>query len=167
MGALKLAEDFENTVIENKSNLYKDRLAKSLFNDDLITYNEAKYFSNYENADLWISQYSKIRGMLKRKRNDAGEIIEFQKKSNWIKVAFALLAYFVFTSIGLIPFYKFYKYVDWIVVFYEKGMFLSILIIVALHGICLLIGFLSLKYVEKSADCGIFLNDFKEYAFRL
>ena len=127
MGALKLAEDFENTVIENKSNLYKDRLAKSLFNDDLITYNEAKYFSNYENADLWISQYSKIRGMLKRKRNDAGEIIEFQKKSNWIKVAFALLAYFVFTSIGLIPFYKFYKYVDWIVVFNEKGMFLNIL----------------------------------------
>ena len=94
MGALKLAEDFENTVIENKSNLYKDRLAKSLFNDDLLTYNEAKYFSNYENADLWISQYSKVRGMLKRERNDAGEIIEFQKKSNWIKITFALLAYF-------------------------------------------------------------------------
>ena len=38
---------------------------------------------------------------------------------------------------------------------------------VALHCICLLIGFLSLKYVEKSADCGIFLHDFKEHAFRL
>jgi len=34
---LKLAEDFENKGIDSRSTLYKDRLAKSLFNNDALT----------------------------------------------------------------------------------------------------------------------------------
>lgn len=166
VGALKLAEDFENIETENKSNLYKDRFAKSLFNDDLLTYQEAKFFSNYENADLWVSEYIKIRGMLKRERNDVGEITKFNKKSNWKKITIALIGYAVFAFIALIPFYKFYQYANWVVSFYERGMFLNIFMIVALHSICLMIGFLCLKYVQKSADCGIFLYDFKKHAHK-
>lgn len=165
--ALKLADEFEAKELEKRSTLYKDRLAKSLFNNDVLTYSEAKFFSNYENADLWVREYVKIRGMLKRERDDDGAVTEFKHKSNWIKVTFALIGYVTFAFIGLTPFYKFYKYVDLVINYYEKGMFLSIFIIVALHVICLVAGFLCLKYVEKCADCGIFLHDFYKVAFKV
>ncbi|OTG93577.1 hypothetical protein B9T24_13985 [Acinetobacter sp. ANC 4654] len=84
-----------------------------------------------------------------------------------IKVTFALIGYVIFAFIGLTPFYKFYKYVDLVISYYEKGMFLSIFIIVALYVICLVAGFLCLKYVEKCADCGIFLHDFYKVAFKM
>jgi len=165
--ALKLADDFESIVVEKRTTLYKDRLAKSLFNNEAITYNEAKYFSKYENADLWVSEYAKIRGMLNRERDETGTVIGFKTKFNWIKVSLALIGYILFAFIGLVPFYKFYKYVDWIVSYYEKGMFLSIFIIVALHVMCIVAGFLCLKFVERCADCGIFLSDFEKYAFKV
>lgn len=60
---LKLAEDLEGEQLEKRSTLYKDRLVKSAFNDDAITYSEVKFFLNYENADLWVRDYVKIRGM--------------------------------------------------------------------------------------------------------
>lgn len=165
--ALKLADDFESIAVEKRTTLYKDRLAKSLFNNEAITYNEAKYFSKYENADLWVSEYTKIREMLNRERNETGTVIGFKTKFNWIKVSLALIGYILFASIGLTPFYKFYKYADWILSYYEQGMFLSIFIVVALHIMSLAAGFLCLKYVERCADCGNFLSNFKKYAYEV
>ena len=164
---LKLAEDFESKDIEKRSTLYKDRLAKSLFNNDTLTYNEAKFFSQYENADLWVNDYVKIRGLLRRDRNEIGAVIGFQPKYNWLKFLLALLGYSIFAFIGLIPFYKFNKYAQSIINFYENGMFVNILISIALYGMCLVIGFLCLKYMERCADCGIFLHNFKEDAFKI
>lgn len=66
--ALRLAVEFEVQDLKTRSALYKDRLAKSLFNNDSLTYNEAKFFSQYENADYWVAQYAEIRGMLTRER---------------------------------------------------------------------------------------------------
>lgn len=43
--SLKLAAEFEVQDLERHSVLYKDRLTKSLFNNDSLTYNEAKFFS--------------------------------------------------------------------------------------------------------------------------
>lgn len=58
--ALKLAAEFEAEDIKKRSALYKDRLAQSLFNNDALTYNEAKFFSQYENADYWVAEYAEI-----------------------------------------------------------------------------------------------------------
>ncbi|MCW8039704.1 hypothetical protein [Acinetobacter entericus] len=56
---------------------------------------------------------------------------------------------------------------DWILSYYDKGMLLSVFIIVALNVICLAIAFLCLKYVERCADAGIFMNDFNKHAFNV
>lgn len=164
---LKLAEDLESKDLDKRSTLYKDRLAKSAFNDDAITYSEVKFFMKYENADSWVSQYANIRRKLKRNRDETGEIIGFEPKYNRLKVSLAIVGYVLFALIGLTPFYKFYKYIDWIVDYYEKGMFLNVFIIVALHVICLIAGFWCLKYAERCADSGIFLHDFYKDAFEV
>ena len=164
---LKLAEDFENKGIDSRSTLYKDRLAKSLFNNDALTYSEAKFFSSYENADLWVKEYAKIRGFLRRERDETGVITGFRPKYNWIKISLAFTGYSAFTFIGLIPFYKFNEYIAKIIIYYEKGVLLNILITTVPFGMCLVAGFLCLKYIEKCADCGIFLHDFKKDAFKV
>lgn len=164
--SLKLADEFEKEDLEVRSFLYKDRLAKSLFNNDSITYNEAKFFSNYENADLWVRDYVKIGGMLERERDVTGEVIGLKSKTNWIKVIFALILYIFFAFFGLIPLYKVHKYNDLIFSYYEKGMLLSIFTILALHAICLAVAYLSLKYIERCAECAIFLADFKRKAYK-
>lgn len=164
---LKLAEDLESDQLEKRSTLYKDRLAKSAFNDDAITYNEVKFFLNYENADLWIRDYVKIRGMLERERGDAGEVTEFKRKSHWIKFVFALALYGVCAFTGLIPFVIMNKYIAWMVSSYEKGMPLMIGLQVAIPVILLVIAYLSLRYTEKYANCGIFLHDFNKVAFKV
>lgn len=164
---LKLAEDLESKDLDKRSTLYKDRLAKSAFNDDAITYSEVMYFLNYENADLWVREYVKIRGMLKRERDDAGAVTGFKRKSHWIKFVFALVGYGVCAFAGLIPFVIMNKYIAWIVGSYEKGMPLMIFLLVAIPSILLVIAYLCLRYSEKYASCGIFLHDFNKVAFKV
>ncbi|AYA04701.1 hypothetical protein BEN74_01660 [Acinetobacter sp. WCHAc010034] len=165
--ALKLADEFESSELEKRSTLYKDRLAKSLFNNEALTYSEAKFFSKYENADLWVSEYVKVRNRLKRERDEDGILIEFKARAKWYTILLSLFGYIAFAFVGLIPFYKAQKYMDWILSFYDKGMLLSIFIIVALHTICLVAAFLCLKYVERCVDASIFINDFNKYAFKV
>lgn len=165
--ALKLAAEFEAEDIKKRSALYKDRLAQSLFNNDALTYNEAKFFSQYENADYWVAEYAEIRGMLTRERDETGVITGFKRKVHWITVVFCLVGYIFFAFIGLIPFVIMNKYIAWMVSSYEKGMPLMILLLVTIPTIFLVIGYLCLRYVEKYATCGIFLNGFKKDAFKL
>ena len=163
---LKLAEDLESEQLEKRSTLYKDRLAKSAFNDDAITYSEVKFFLNYENADLWVREYVKIRGMLKRERNDLGEVTGFKRKSHWITFVFAFIGYVVSAFMGFVPFVIMNKYIAWMVSSYEKGMPLMIGLLVAMPIILLVIAYLSLRYTEKYANCGIFLHDFNKIAYK-
>lgn len=164
---LKLAEDLESEQLEKRSTLYKDRLAKSAFNDDAITYSEVKFFLNYENADLWVREYVKIRGMLKRERNDLGEVTGFKRKSHWITFVFAFIGYVVSAFMGFIPFVVMNKYIAWMVSSYEKGMPLMIGLQLAIPIILLVIAYLCLRYSEKYASCGIFLHDFNKVAFKV
>jgi len=164
---LKLAEDLESEQLEKRSTLYKDRLAKSAFNDDAITYSEVKFFLNYENADLWVREYVKIRGMLKRERDDVGEVTGFKRKSHWIYVILSFIGYGIGAFIGLAPFVIMNKYIAWMVSSYEKGMPLMIGLQVAIPVILLVIAYLCLRYSEKYASCGIFLNDFNKDALKL
>ena len=165
--ALKLADEFESSELEKRSNLYKDRLAKSLFNNEALTYSEAKFFTKYENADMWVGEYVKVRNRLKRERDEDGTLIEFKARAKWYTILLSLFGYIAFAFVGLIPFYKAQKYMDWIIGYYDKGMFLSVFITVALHAICLAAAFLCLKYVERCADAGIFMNDFNKHAFNV
>lgn len=164
---LKLAEDFENKDIDRRSTLYKDRLAKSLFNNDALTYSEAKFFSHYENADIWVKDYAKIRGVLRRERDETGAITRFRPRYNWIKISLAFIGYFVFAFIGLIPFVIMNKYISIMISSYEKGMPLIILIMTVVPFMSLVAGYLCLRYVESCASCGIFLHDFKKDAFKV
>lgn len=165
--ALRLADEFETQELENRSTLYKDRFAKSLFDNDSLTYSEAKFFSNYENADLWVQEYVKIRGMLKRERDNAGIVTGFKRKSHWIKFVFAFFGYAICAFIGLIPFVIMNKYIAWMTNSYEKGLPLMIALLVAIPIIFLVIAYLCLRYTEKYASCGIFLHDFKKDAFKI
>ncbi|AMW80379.1 hypothetical protein AMD27_08230 [Acinetobacter sp. TGL-Y2] len=165
--ALKLALEFESQEVEKRSALYKDRLAKSLFNNDALTYSEAKFFSQYENADLWIREYVKIRGMLTRERDDAGDVTGFKRKSHWYTALFFFVGYFASAFIGLIPFVIMNKYIAWIVNSYEKGMPLLIVLMIVVPTVFLVIGYYCLMYVERYASCGVFLNDFKKDAFKM
>lgn len=164
---LKLAEDLENEDIQKRSTLYKDRLAKSAFNDDAITYSEVKFFLSYENADLWIRNYVKIRGMLKRERDDAGGVTGFKRKSNRYTALFFFVGYFASAFIGLIPFVIMNKYIALIVNSYEKGMPLLIVLMIVVPIVFLVIGYYCLMYVERYASCGIFLHDFYKDAFKV
>lgn len=164
---LKLAEDLESEQLEKRSTLYKDRLAKSAFNDDAITYSEVKFFLKYENADLWVREYVKIRGMLKRERDDLGEVTGFKRKSHWITFVFAFIGYVVCAFMGFVPFVIMNKYIAWMVSSYEKGMPLMIGLQVAIPVILLVIAYLCLRYSEKYASCGIFLHDFYKVAFKV
>jgi len=165
--SLKLADEFEKEDLEVRSFLYKDRLAKSLFNNDSITYNEAKFFSNYENADLWVRDYVKIRGMLERERDVTGEIKGLKRKTHWSSFVFALVGYGISAFIGLIPFVIMNKYIEWMTVTYEKGMPLVIVLLVVIPTIFLVIAYLCLRYSEKYASAGIFLHDFNKVAFKI
>jgi len=165
--ALRLAVEFEAQDLKMRSALYKDRLAKSLFNNDVLTYNEAKFFSQYENADYWVAQYAEIRGMLTRERDETGAITGFKRKFNWIKALLFLVGYASCAFIGLIPFVIMNKYIAWMVSAYEKGMPLMILLLVTIPTIFLVIGYLCLRYVERYTTCSIFLHDFKKDAFKI
>lgn len=165
--ALKLANDFEEIGLEDRSALYKDRLAKSLFNNDVITYHEAKFFSKYENADYWVKEYIKIRGMLKLDRDDDGTVTGIKRKSHWIYFIFNFIGYCACVSIGLIPFVIMNKYIQIMTEFYGKGMPLVIFLLIAIPALFLVVGYLCLRYTEKYASCGIFLHDFHEVAFKI
>lgn len=165
--ALKLADEFESSELEKRSTLYKDRLAKSLFNNDDLTYNEAKFFSKYENADIWVREYVKVREYLKRERNQDGEVTGFKRKSHWSKFVFALVLYAVCAFIGLIPFVIMNKYIALMVSAYEKGMPLMIALQFAIPVIFLFIAYLCLRTCEKHVSCSVFLNDFYKVAFKI
>jgi len=165
--ALRLAVEFEVQDLQMRSALYKDRLAKSLFNNDSLTYNEAKFFSKYENADYWVAQYAEIRGMLKRERDDVGAVIGFKRKSHWIYVIFSFLGYCTCASIGLIPIVIMNKYIAWMVGAYEKGAPLIVVLMIVLPIMFLVVGYLCLRYVESYACCGVFLHDFYKDAFKI
>lgn len=162
---LKLAADFENGI-ESKPILYRDRMAKHLFNNEYLTYEEAKFFSVYENADLWVEQYSKVRGLLNRERDENGGILKFKPKYNALKIILALTGYGVFCFIGLIPFTITHKYLSWITYYYEKGVLLNSIGFIAIPIISLFFAWFFLLYVQKCADCGIFLHDFENEAFK-
>ncbi len=164
---LQLAEDFGKNDLHKKPILYKDRMAQSLFNNDNLTYQEAKYFSNYENADFWVREYAKIRGLLNRERSSLGEIIGFTPRfTNW-GIFFRLVGYFFCASLGLIPFIMVNKYIDLIEKYYENGMLVSIFLMIALPAILLWISYVCLKYAERCAACKMFLKDFQNNAFEV
>ncbi len=163
---LKLANDFESDI-ESKSILYKDRMAKHLFNNEYLTYEEAKFFAGYENADLWVQRYSKVRGLLKRERDDVGSIVCLKPKYNALKVICALIGYCIFCFIGLIPFTIIHKYISLIFHYYDKGILLNSMGFIIIPIISLFFAWFFLNYVQKSADCGIFLHDFKHDAFKI
>jgi len=165
--SLKLAAEFEVQDLERHSVLYKDRLIKSLFNNDSLTYNEAKFFFNYENADFWISEYINIRGMLKRERDKTGAVTSFKRKSHWIYVIFNFIGYCTCASIGLIPFLIMNKYIAWMFGAYEKGALLIVFLMIVLPFIFLVVGYLCLRYVERYVSCGVFLHDFYKDAFKV
>jgi hypothetical protein len=165
--ALKLADEFESSELEKRSILYKDRLAKSLFNNDDLTYSEAKFFIKYENADIWVREYVKVRENLKRERNQDGEVTGFKRKSHWIKFGLALVGYGICAFIGLIPFVIMNKYIALMVSAYEKGMPLMIALQLAIPIILLFIAYLCLRLCEKHVSCGIFLHDFYKVAFKI
>lgn len=165
--ALKLAEEFEASELEKRSTLYKDRLAKSLFNNDDLTYSEAKFFSNYENADLWVREYVKIRRMLKRERDDNGYVTGFKRKSHWIYALLSFIGYCLCVSIGLIPFVIINKYFKFMMDFYEQGMPLMIVVLIAVPVMFIVIGYLCLRYTERYVNCGAFLHDFYAVAFKV
>ncbi len=166
-GALKLADDFEASELQKRSALYKDRLAKSLFNNDDLTFSEAKFFSKYENADLWVREYVKIRSMLERERDDAGVVIGLKRRSHWIYALLIFIGYCICFSIGLFPFIMMNKYIEFMVYFYEKGMPLVVVLMVTIPIMFLVVGYLCLRYTEKYASCGVFLHDFKTIAFKV
>ncbi|ENV48130.1 hypothetical protein P255_01009 [Acinetobacter brisouii CIP 110357] len=165
---LKLAEDldFDSKDLNKKTILYKDRLAKSLFNNDYLTYEEARFFSQYENADFWVKEYAEIRGLLKRERDTLGAITEITPKYTKKRVWLCIVGYFIFAFIGIIPFVMMNKYISWIVSYYERGMLVSIFLLVMWPIIFLSIGYLFLRYSERCATCRIFLHDFKKDAFK-
>ncbi|ENU29516.1 hypothetical protein F991_02563 [Acinetobacter sp. CIP-A165] len=165
--ALKLADEFEAEGLENRSTLYKDRLAKSLFNNDALTYSEAKFFVDYEDADFWVKEFVKSRGMLKLERDDDGTVIGLKRKSHWIYFIFNFIGYCACVSIGLIPFVIMNKYFQIMVDFYGKGMPLVIVLMIAIPALFLVVGYLCLRYTEKYASCGIFLHDFYTVAFKI
>ncbi|MEW7121751.1 hypothetical protein IC789_11975 [Acinetobacter seifertii] len=164
---LKLAEEFENKEVERRSLLYKDRLAKSLFNHDALTYREAKFFAQYENADLWIKEFIKVRGRIKRIGDEEENISGLTTKHTKSKIFFSVLGYIFFTFIGLIPFVKFNTYRQQIISYFQEGMYLNVFLMISIFLICLVCGFLCLKYIEKSADSWFFLYTFKRDAFKL
>ncbi|MFW1939549.1 hypothetical protein [Acinetobacter junii] len=162
---LKLSADFESDI-ESKSILYRDRMAKHLFNNEYLTYEEAKFFSVYENADLWVREYSKVRGLLKRERGENGEILNLKPKYNALKIILALVGYAVFCFIGLIPFTMIHKYLSLITHYYEKGILLNSIGFIAVPIFSLVLACFFLLYVQKSSDCWIFLHDFENEAFK-
>ncbi|RZG48050.1 hypothetical protein [Acinetobacter wuhouensis] len=165
--ALKLASEFEHSELEKRSILYKDRMAKSLFNNDLLTYNEAKFFLQYENADLWVREYVKVKVMLKRERNDDGVVTGFKRKSHVIFAILNFIGYSILFSIGLIPFVIMNKYLELMVNFYDKGMPLVVIMMIVIPIMFLIIGYLCLRYTERYATCSIFLHDFNKFAFKI
>ncbi|WP_312049852.1 hypothetical protein [Acinetobacter courvalinii] len=162
---LKLAADFEDDI-ENKSILYRDRMAKHLFNNEYLTYEEAKFFSVYENADVWVQLYSNIRGLLKKERDESGKIIKLKPRYNALKIILALVGYAIFCFMGLMPFIIIHKYTSWIHYYYEKGVLLNSLGFIVLPTLFLYLAYVCLNYVQKSAECGIFLHDFENEAFK-
>ncbi|MFV5659346.1 hypothetical protein VXR58_03840 [Acinetobacter pittii] len=163
---LKLAEEFEHEEVERRSILYKDRLAKSLFNHDTLTYREAKFFAQYENADLWIKEFIKVRGRLKRIGDKEENISGFTIKHTKSKIFYSVLGYIFFTFIGLIPFVKFNIYMQQISSYFQEGIYLNLFLKISIFLICLVCGFLCLKYIEKSADSWLFLHTFNKEAFK-
>ena len=101
-----MADEFESSELEKRSTLYKDRLAKSLFNNVALTYSEAKFFIKNENADLWVGKYVKVRNRLKSERDEEGTLIEFKTRAKWYMIVLSLFGYIAFAFVGLIPFYK-------------------------------------------------------------
>ncbi|PKF33444.1 hypothetical protein [Acinetobacter proteolyticus] len=162
---LKLAADFENGI-ENKSILYRDRMAKHLFNNEYLTYEEAKFFSVYENADVWVQEYAKVRGLLKRERNENGGIIKFKPKYNAIKIILAFIGYFIFCCISLVPFIIIHKYISLIEYYSEKGVLLISIGFIVIPMLCFYLAYFCLNYAQKCAECGIFLHDFENEAFK-
>ncbi|MBJ9947766.1 hypothetical protein I5729_01375 [Acinetobacter bereziniae] len=164
---LKLAEDLESEDLDSRSTLYKDRLAKLAFNDNAITYNEVKFFLKYENADLWLKEYLKIRTMVKRERCDSGEVIGIKRRSHWIKLVFAILLYGIFGCLGFTPFVIMNKYISVMVDSYQKGIPLIIGLMVIFPVIFIVIAYLCLRYIERYASCGNFLHDFNNFAYKI
>jgi hypothetical protein len=163
---LKLAADFESGL-EGRSILYKDRMSKALFDSDNFTFMEAKYFSKYENADRWVEDYTEIRRLLQRIRDEEGNIISFTPKTKIKTLFFFVLGYFLTGMIGLIPLLKFNIYVRYIVDFYEQGSILAIFFMVAIPLILLMIAWLCLKYLILWGDCRFFLRSFRKEAVML
>lgn len=164
---LKLAKDFEEKEIENQSILYKDRFAKSLFNIDTLTYEEAKFFCQYENADLWVKEYAKIRTLIKRERDEVGRITRLIVKHHWSRPVLGFLGYVLFASIGFIPFVMMNKFIGLVVDAYNKGIPLIIFIIILIPLASLYLGYFCLRYVEKYGESKNFILDFYKYAFRV
>ena len=78
-----------------------------------------------------------------------------------------MLCPFYFKSLESWDSRKFNEYISKIIIYYEKGILLNILITTVPFGMCLVAGFLCLKYIEKCADCGIFLHNFRKDAFKV
>lgn len=167
LNLLNIAKDFESEDLKNRSILYKDRMAKLLFNNDNLTYHEAKYFSNYENSDIWIQQYIKIKGLLKKERDSLGSIIGFEPNYSFLKILLVFLCYIFFGCIGLIPIVITNKFVGLITKYFEEGVLLNAIGLIIFPVVSLFLAWTCLKYIEYCADCSVFLNNFKEKAFDL
>ncbi|AMW80490.1 hypothetical protein AMD27_16360 (plasmid) [Acinetobacter sp. TGL-Y2] len=165
--SLRLSLEFEAQDLKIRSDLYKDRLAKSLFNNDALTYNEAKFFSQYENADCWVAQYAGIRNMLTRERDETGAITGFKPKSNLFKAFLFFVGYISLSSIGVIPLVIMNEYIAWMLSVYEKGILLIIPLQAFMPIISLLLGYLCLKNFDKYVDCRAFLRCFKRDAYKI
>lgn len=51
--------------------------------------------------------------------------------------------------------------------FYEQGMPLMIVVLIAVPVMFIVIGYLSLRYTERYVNCGAFLQDFYKVAFKV
>lgn len=161
---LKHAEDYIEEGKLPKSQLAKDRLAKKIFDNESINYEEMEFFLKFQDADYWVKRYLEMKYRVEILRSDTGEIVGF--KSNYRKRDTAYwVSVYVFSMLCFsLPYLFFKQYSIEIQQTLQAQTYLLTAELILFPIFFLFIGLMSLNEGSKRRSGKSFVEDFEKKA---
>lgn len=165
---IEAAKEFEKIKNDSElSRLTKDRFSKKLFNNSVINFDEASYFTQYRDADKLVNIYVLYKDRIKLIYDSNNLVNNLEPKAPKTQRIYFFLSYIVFLSLAVTPYIFFGEYKTYILNYYNAQNYTVAMEFILGPLLCFIFGIMCLNEGGKQSSVIRFIDNLKKEAIKV
>ncbi|HCA5020463.1 TPA: hypothetical protein MW153_002014 [Acinetobacter baumannii] len=165
---IEAAKEFEKIKNDSElSRLTKDRFSKKLFNNSVINFDEASYFTQYRDADKLVNIYVLYKDRIKLIYDSNSLVNNLEPKAPKTQRIYFFLSYIVFLSLAVTPYIFFGEYKTYILNYYNAQNYTVAMEFILGPLLCFIFGIMCLNEGGKQSSVIRFIDNLKKEAIKV